>query len=126
MVRKTYPPPFSLRLTFEERAQLEIAAGEMPWSEYIRLKVFDGRAPKRQRGKRPVQDRQALGQLLGKLGTSHLANNLNQLARAANSGSLRVTPDIEATLRQSYAEIRWMRMTLMAALGLQDREGDLP
>lgn len=37
-----------------------------------------------------------MGKLLGKLGKSRLANNLNQRARAAaNSGSLPVTPDID-------------------------------
>ena len=34
--------PFSLRLTFEERALLEQAAGDMPLGAYIRSKLFEG------------------------------------------------------------------------------------
>jgi len=39
--RKTTPPPFSLRLTFEERAQLEREAGDMPLGAYIRSRLFN-------------------------------------------------------------------------------------
>ena len=39
--RKTYPHPFSLRLTFEERAILEKAAGSMSLGAYIRSKLLD-------------------------------------------------------------------------------------
>jgi hypothetical protein len=75
------PAPFSLRLTFEERAALEQAAGDMPLGAYIRDQVLrDGTARKRRRYKRPVKDHQVLGQLLGALGEALLANNLNQLA----------------------------------------------
>ncbi len=37
--RKT-PPPFSLRLSFEERARLERDAGDMPLGAYIRERLF--------------------------------------------------------------------------------------
>lgn len=80
--------PFSLRLTFEERARLEHDAAGMSLGSYIRWRVFDpGNPPPRRRGKMPVKDYQALGCLLGKLGESRLASNLNQLARAAHTGS---------------------------------------
>lgn len=112
------PAPFSLRLTFEERASLEQAAGDMPLGAYIRSQVFkDGKARARRRYKRPVKDHQALGQLLGALGESRLANNLNQLAKSANSGSLPVTPETEKALCDACAEIHQMRKLLMQALG---------
>ena len=38
---KRNPPPFSLRLTFEERARLERDAGDMPLGAYIRSRLFD-------------------------------------------------------------------------------------
>jgi hypothetical protein len=85
------PAPFSLRLTFEERAALEQAAGDMPLGAYIRAQVFkDGKTRKRRRYKRPVKDHQALGQLLGALGEARLANNLNQLARLRILGRCRL------------------------------------
>ncbi len=113
-------PPFSLRLTFEERARLEREAGDMPLGAYIRSRLFGepvSDRPLRQR-KRPVKDHQALGQLLGELGRSRIANNLNQLAKASNSGSLPLTPETESSLREACTGIHWMRIALMQALGL--------
>ena len=120
--RKRYPPPFSLRLTFEERAALEKAAAGMPLGAYIRSRLFDGSTPpRRTRGRFPVKDHQALGKVLGELGRLRLANNLNQLARAANTGSLPVTPETETALKDACAEIRSMRAELMRALGLNGK-----
>lgn len=118
--RRNTPPPFSLRLTIEERSRLEYDAGDQPIGAYIRSKLFDGAQPRqRRRQKRPVKDHQALGKLLGELGKSRLANNLNQLAKAANSGSLPVTSDTQKALNDACADIRWLRQSLMEALGLQ-------
>ena len=114
-------PPFSLRLTFEERAQLEAAAAGLPLAAYIKQKVFDGQlVPIRTRGKRPVEDHQALAKALGMLGQSRLANNLNQLARASNLGVLPIEPDTEAALLQAAREVSEMRALLIRALGLED------
>jgi hypothetical protein len=92
------PVPFSLRLTFEERGSLEQAAGDMPLGAYIRSQVFrDKKARRRRRYKRPVKDHQVLGQLLGEVGQARLANNLNQLGKAANTGSLPVDATAESS-----------------------------
>ena len=116
---RVYPPPFSLRLTFEERAALEQAAGGMPLGAFIREKLFGGDLqPRRARGRFPVKDHKILGQVLGALGRSHLAGNLNQLARAANAGSLPVTPETENALRQACEEIVQIRQDIVRALGL--------
>lgn len=114
-------PPFSLRLTFEERARLERDAGDMPLGAYIRSRLFDEPAPHRaaRKAKRPIKDQQALASLLGELGRSRIANNLNQLAKAANSGSLPLTPETEKSLQEACAGVQWLRTTLMQALGLQ-------
>lgn len=115
--RKT-PPPFSLRLTFEERAQLEREAGDMPLGTYIRSRLFNTATAPRKRERRPVKDYQVLAKVLGELGRSRLANNLNQLAKAANSGSLPVTPDTERELRVTCEAVQAIRYDLIAALGL--------
>jgi hypothetical protein len=114
------PAPFSLRLTFEERAKLERDAAGMSLGAYIRGRLLDpdNIAP-RKRGKFPVKDHQSLAQLLGLLGQSRLANNVNQLAKAANSGSLPVTPDTEAALLTAVAEVSHMRQLLIQALNLE-------
>ena len=116
---KKQVPPFSLRLTFEERAQLEKDSAGMSLGAYIRSRLFDSEAPKRRtRGKHPVKDHTELGKLLGELGRSRIANNLNQLAKAANSGSLEVSPDTEQAIQDSCDDISWIRRTLIVALGL--------
>ena len=118
--KEEYPPPFSLRLTFEERTALEAAAGGQPLGRYIREKVLgENVAERKPYGKSPVKDHVALGRVLAGLGQSRLSNNLNQLARAANSGSLPVTPDTEAHLLEACRDVRQLRADLVKALGLQ-------
>lgn len=113
------PPPFSLRLSVEEREQLERDAVGMPLGEYIRLRVFDDSVPKRRtRNKHPVKDHKLLASLLGELGRLKLANNLNQLAKAANSGSLLINPETTKMLQIACTDIREMRHMLMKSLGL--------
>lgn len=114
------PPPFSLRLTFEQRARLEQEAGEMSLGGYIQSRLFDAGNPSpRRRSKAPVKDQKALAQAIGLLGQSRLSSNLNQLARSANTGSLPVTPDTEAALLEAVAEIREIRRLLIEALNLE-------
>jgi hypothetical protein len=113
-----YPPPFSLRLTHEERARLDIERGSKTVAAYIRERLFGvDAAPRKKRGNSPVQDKEALGRIAGALGQSRLSQNMNQLAKAVNSGSLSVTPETEAEIKEACREISEMRVELMAALG---------
>jgi hypothetical protein len=112
--------PVSLRMTFEEKANLERAAAGMSLSAFIRWRLFDPDAPApKSRGKHPVKDQRALAQLLALLGQSRIANNLNQLAKAVNTGSLPVTPETEAELKQAASDIALMRRLLMEALQIE-------
>lgn len=118
--RAKYPPPFSLRLTFEERAKLEEAANGTPLGAYIRSQLFNGELkPVRRRGHRPVKDHEALARVLAALGASRLSSNLNQLAYAANTGALPSDEVTQKHLNAAYEEIREMRADLMKALGLE-------
>lgn len=118
---KRRAPPYSLRLSQADRERLERDSRGMSLASYIRWRLFaPDSPPPRQRGKVPVKDQQALSGLLAHLGKSQLANNLNQLARAANSGSLPVGPDVEAALLRAAAEVTAMRALLIEALGLKD------
>ena len=117
--RKKTPPPFSLRLTFEERAALEKAANGVPLGAYIRSILFEKELPKvRRRGAKPIEDHAALARVLASLGGSRLSSNLNQLAKAVHTGSLPVTPDTESDLRSACQDIAAMRAALLSALGL--------
>ncbi|AJE47986.1 hypothetical protein [Celeribacter indicus] len=123
--RPKYPPPFSLRFTFDERATLDMLRGSMPLGRYIREELLgDDAAPRKRRGRRPVKDQEALGRVLGALGSSRLSQNLNQLARASNSGSLPVSPEVETELRQACADVKAMREELMRALGSLSEGGE--
>ena len=114
-------PPFSLRLTFEERARLEQLAGDEPLGAYIKRKVFDGKGAGTKRAlsrtRKPIKDEQKLAHVLAMLGQSRLANNLNQLAKAAHIGTLPVLPDTEREIRKACADIALMRRELLRALG---------
>ncbi len=110
--------PFSLRLSFEERSKLLAAANGVPLGAYIKAVLFDGDLTKvRRRNINPTEDAEALGRVLSALGQSRLSSNLNQLARAVNTGTMPVHPETEAELRSACADIAAMRNDLLKALG---------
>lgn len=122
--RKKRAPPFSIRLSADERTRLAAEAKGVPLGAYIKAKAL-GEPPLALR--RPgvsLADPTALAKLLALLGRSRLASNLNQLAYAANIGSLPMTPETEAELAGSLRDVRDMRRLLLKALGL--KPGDAP
>lgn len=124
--QKTRPAPFSVRLTRGERAALLSRAGGLPLGSYVKQVLFAGSAPVARRPKAVVADHALLGRVLAALGASRVASNLNQLAKAANLGSLPVTEETESDLRRACAEIAGMRADLLAALGIEKQDGNLP
>lgn len=117
--RRKRPPPLSIRVTEAERERLKRDAAGGSVNGYIRRRLFGAdAAPRRAKGKPPV-DHAALGRVLGALGNSRLASNLNQIARAANMGALPVTPDLTEELTRACADIRAMRVALLNALGVK-------
>ncbi|MCG8695282.1 MAG: MobC family plasmid mobilization relaxosome protein [Minwuiales bacterium] len=125
--KRKAPPPFSIRFTDEERARLERDAGALSLAAYMRLKLFAGDEPpptKRKPTRKqyvPSAELAVLGQMLGGLGQSRLASNLNQIAKAANIGALPVSPELEAELLEACAAIQDMRRSLIQALGVKAR-----
>jgi hypothetical protein len=90
----------------------------MSLGAYIRGRLFGEDAnPRKTRGRQPVKDHQALGRVLASLGASRLSQNLNQLARAVNTGSLPVTPETERDLKEACLAVAAVRAELMRALG---------
>ncbi len=118
-------PPFSIRFSEEERARLDQAAGALSLAAYIRLKLFsDDDAPPTKRKLtrkqyQPSAELAVLGHMLGSLGKSRLASNLNQIAKAANIGALPVTPELEQELHEACAAVLNMRQELISALGVK-------
>lgn len=112
--QKTQTKPFSLRLTYEERAKLQASAGEEPLAIFIRSKLF-GEDDIVNR-KEVFKGRTECAKILGMLGQSDLSKNLNELSQAVQSGSLIVTPDTQAVLDQALEDIAFMRVALLKEL----------
>ncbi|MFC5583805.1 hypothetical protein ACFPOD_01675 [Nitratireductor kimnyeongensis] len=119
-----YPPPFSLRLTHAEKARLLAEAGRKPLGAYIRERLLGAdAAPRKRLRNSPVKDQEALARALAALGQSRLSSNLNQLAKAVNTGSLPVTPETEADLQQACRDVSALRADLLRALGKNPGDG---
>ena len=117
---KNKSPRITLRLTDEEYARLTKAAEGVSLSAYIRKKLFGKDVSLRKtRSRVPVRDQKALAQVLGKLGQSRIANNLNQIANEANCGSLLMDEETEQEIKLACAHIAWIRVKLIEALGLR-------
>jgi hypothetical protein len=110
------PPPFSIRLTGEERARLQAEAGTARLGTYIKEKALNAPPTKRAAA---VGDRKALAQALALLGQSRIASNLNQLAHLGNIGALPLTPEIEEELREAFQHVGEIRALLLKATGIR-------
>ena len=120
--RKKRTAPFCIRLNEEQRTQLANEAAGAPLGAYIKAKALGEPLRKRRTGL-SIEDREALAKTLALLGKSRLSNNLNQLAHAANIGSLPMTPETEEFLRDCLNDVREIRRLLMRALGMQAGRG---
>lgn len=113
-------PRITLRLSHEEHAWLVTAAEGVSISAYVRKCVFGESATLRKtRARVPVKDEKALAEILARLGASKMANNLNQIAYHANCGSLLMDQQTEEDIKLACAQIAWMRVQLIEALGLK-------
>jgi len=114
--------PISLRLKDAQRRELKRRAGDNSLSTYIRAQLFAANDNAPVSGKRaPTNDRQALAQILAKLGQNSISNNLDILAKAARSGSLVLDEESKAVLLQASADIAQIKTLLMQSLGIKER-----
>ena len=112
-------PRVTLRLSPDELARLKLAAEGVSISAYVRKRLFGKDVSLRKtRSRVPVKNQAALAQVLGKLGETRIANNLNQIAYEANCGSLLMDQHTEQELLIACAQIAWIRLKLIEALGL--------
>ncbi|MCR9089203.1 MAG: hypothetical protein NXH97_20965 [Rhodobacteraceae bacterium] len=117
------PSPVSVRLSPEERAELERVAEGRSLNSYIKARIFgaEGKA-RRDRRALPVRDHAALAQALGLLGAMELAGSLRELSHAAKTGALPVSPETEEELISACAAVLAIKAELMRALGYEDSE----
>ncbi|MCB9943413.1 MAG: plasmid mobilization relaxosome protein MobC [Geminicoccaceae bacterium] len=90
----------------------------MTVSAFVRGCVFGDRSARRRpRDRRPVASEIELAQALAMLGQSRIANNLNQLAYQANTGTLALDEGVHRQIEEAYAYVAAMRKSLLHALG---------
>ena len=91
---KKQPSPFSIRFTEQERKSIEQAAGDSALLGGLPT-IYSN--PQQEAGK----EHKLLAELIALLGQSRIASNINQLAKAVNSGSLPVNQDVLQSLEES-------------------------
>lgn len=116
---KEIATPFSIRLTPSEKAYLTQKAGSRPLGAYIRQELLGNRANSRRKERKPKIDEKQVAALLAELGQSRIPSNLNQLAKAANTGTLGTTEVVEQQLHDACGAVLAMREALFIALGLR-------
>ena len=120
-------PPFSIRLNWQQREELEKLTKGGSWGTYIKEAIFsDMKKPPANSRVIKEMDHKILGKLLGALGKSRISNNINQLARAANSGSLQVNEETVKALHDACRAIQWMKITLIEGMGLKAHAANEP
>ena len=113
-------PRVTVRFSRDDYERLQELADGASLAVYLRAKALDQKLPRgRKASGTAIADRAAVAQLLGLLGQSRIANNLNQLAYHANIGSLAIDDQTREQIEDAYAHVRLMRSLLMQALGLK-------
>lgn len=112
--KRTQTSPFSLRLTYEERAKLQRIAGNKTLGHYIRSRLFDEESLASRTEE--IKGRKTCAQILGIIGQSELGKNLRELSNAARSGSLIITPDTQAMLNTALQDVVAIKQVLLKEL----------
>ena len=108
--------PLSIRLSGDERRQLERLAGNQPLSAYARSVLLEGKAV-RGDGGRSQAEHMMLARLVAALGKSQIGPSLETMARAAANGSLHIDEAMAQRLRDAFNDIAAMHYCLLWALG---------
>lgn len=117
--------PLSIRLTDDERRQLELLAGTMSLAGYIKMAALAGQKLSRMPA-RTYADQQALARVLAALGASQLGASLERLSHAAANGSLYVDDRLAAKFAAACDDIRAMHLHLLEALGKKPVKTPIP
>ncbi|TPW25838.1 plasmid mobilization protein [Pararhizobium mangrovi] len=111
-------PRVTIRFSSDDFERLQSLADGMTLSVYIRAKALGEELKRRkQRSSASVADKAAVAEILGLLGESRIANNLNQLAYHANVGTLTIDDEARFQIDEAYRTIFGMRTLLLKALG---------
>lgn len=122
----TRSTPLSIRLTPDERKNLELRSGTVPVSTYVKRQLFNDQRSAATQFRKASPDRTMLAQLLAVLGESRIAPNLRTLADEAEVGTLIADPETTERLIQACDDVRLMHNALMRALGLREKAPSQP
>ena len=112
----------TLRLAASERQRLDTEAKsfDLSTAAYVRFLVASDEV---QRKLAAVferrQQRAEYAHILRILGQSRIANNLNQIAYAINTGTFIFSPDVVAQINEAYEAILYIRSLLIQSQGLK-------
>jgi len=109
------PSPMTFRATDEQKQEIRDKAGRMPVGAYIRFMLLD--MPETRRPLPDFENKELLERLLHRLGETRISSNLNQLAKAGNSGTLPLDAETTALLQEACHAVLEMREELSVALG---------
>ena len=117
--------PLSLRLTSEQRAELEQLAGGRSLGGYIKDQLFKGSTKPRSFPARSVavEDRKLLAQVLRALGSANIIKTIGKLRAADDNRLLMMSEAANFAVHQACRDITIMRRDLVAALGLKAGDG---
>ena len=112
--RRKRPPPLSIRISDEERAQLKKDAKGGSLNAYVRERLFKSRA----KPKLPVKQQQALVRALSRLGKSGITRFLENLKRAHEDGRITLSDFGLGQLESILTDCEAVRHDLIVALGV--------
>lgn len=111
--------PLSVRLSKEQRTQLERDAVGMSLNAYVISKLFDDPVKPKRRRKEPTQKDKAIARTLRQLSQAGLVGYLLSQIEAIEERRLQLPENTEQQLRQAYTDCCSLRRDLIEALGLE-------
>ena len=115
--KKANPSPISIYFNWSQLDELDAMRQGQKRGTFIKEAVFS--AGKRLIKRYAETDRILIAKVLAALGKSRISSNINQLAKAANSGSLPVNEEVQKALLDACITIEWMKVTLIKAMGVK-------
>ncbi len=120
--------PVSIRVTAQEKRELQQMAGVKPISSYIRQRLFGDAVAARpkqylKKQRQPRIDHVEIARLLGMFGKSQLATSMLALSLAVQAGELQVTAEVASQIECACNDIKDIRSSLVMALGMKPQGG---
>ena len=110
-------PPLSLRLTVDQRVELEKKANGMPLGTYVKCQIFGAKAVPRKRT--AIQDYELLARVLSALGKTDVFTNLSAVAERIESGDLVLSAEQKEQITLACMLVMEIRRDLITALGVK-------